>query len=176
MRAASATLRTNIGTLLLSEAQRSHCLSSGSVLAEHIICNIHRGATEALGCMLIPVWGSPVAHASRRRKPDRKACPRRNDRRFHAREVQRSHVPHQEFGDGPGGEALRLGPGSPWQEVADRHERAHASGAARFGRPRPAPGSVCRTGPLRGLLYPFEDCTPGRGRQFPPCTSAAGRA
>jgi hypothetical protein len=45
MRAASATARTNIGVLPLSDAQRSQSCNSGSVWAESIIHNIHRRAT-----------------------------------------------------------------------------------------------------------------------------------
>jgi hypothetical protein len=61
-----------------SDAQRSQRLSSGSVWAESIIDSIRRGATEGVGCILIPVPGSPAAHASRRKKLNRKTWPRRN--------------------------------------------------------------------------------------------------
>jgi hypothetical protein len=45
MRAASATMQTNIGVLPLSDTQRSHCLSLGLVWAESTLGNIRRGSS-----------------------------------------------------------------------------------------------------------------------------------
>lgn len=42
MRAASATVQTNIGVFPRSDAHRSHWPSSGSVCGEFITNNIHR--------------------------------------------------------------------------------------------------------------------------------------
>jgi hypothetical protein len=64
MRAASATVRTNIGVLPRSDAQRSQSRSSRSVVAEAIIDNRRRGATEGVGCILIPGRDSETAHGS----------------------------------------------------------------------------------------------------------------
>ena len=61
-------MRTNLGTLPLSEAQRSPCLTSGFVLAESIVCNIHRSAAEGAGCILIPARDCLVEHACRLRR------------------------------------------------------------------------------------------------------------
>lgn len=74
MRAASATVRTNVGVLPRSKAQRSQSRSSGSVLAEHIICNIHRGATESAGCILVPVRDCLVEHSCRLRRSRKEAA------------------------------------------------------------------------------------------------------
>jgi hypothetical protein len=73
MRAASAAVRTKIGPLRPSHAQRSQSRSSGSALAETITDNIDRGATEDAGCILIPAGGSPAGHAYRLHRSRKRA-------------------------------------------------------------------------------------------------------
>ena len=63
MSAASATLLTNIGVVPHSDAQGSHCLSSGSVLAERIARNIHLRSARLRGSLRLhpPIQASASA-------------------------------------------------------------------------------------------------------------------